>query len=100
MSEKGKTIGFRLDQKRLSRLEDLAEAAGVTIHEFARQALTERLDSESDVHRLTMNVTNIQSELSELRRDLAVSVEALLVTSGVTHSEAKAFTDENLRTKK
>ena len=95
-----KVISFRLGGERLSTLETMAKKAGMTPHEFAREALVQRLSDEGDIHRLNLKVTNLEIEMVELRKDLAVSTQAILVGAGkVSVKEAEEFVRDNLREK-
>ena len=93
-----KIIGFRLDRAELLRLEEAAERAGIGPHEWAKRATIRELDSGNLLPKIAFTNDAIKEELLELRQDVAVSVEAILVTSGKVSSEqALKFVTEKLR---
>jgi len=96
MSEQGKVITFRVSETELLDLESQAETAQMTVQQFAKKALQEKLGGETK--NLGLSVSALKEELLELRQDVAVSVEAILVTSGKVSSEqALKFVTEKLR---
>ena len=93
-----KIIGFRLDNSLLSRLEEAAERAGISPHEWAKRATTRELESGSQLPKLALQSEVIKQKLHELRKDLAVMTEALLVSAGKASSEQAArFVKANLQ---
>ena len=96
MAEQGKVITFRVSEAELSELESRADSEKVTIQQFAKRALLERLeDAQGNV---ALAVSALKEELLELRQDLAVSTEALLVTAGkVPPEDALKFVSEKLK---
>ena len=96
MSEQGKVISFRVSETELLDLESQAETAQMTVQQFAKKALQEKVGGETK--NLGLSVSALKEELLELRQDVAVSVEAILVTSGKVSSEqALKFVTEKLR---
>jgi chromosome condensin MukBEF complex kleisin-like MukF subunit len=97
MGKSEKVIAFRLTSDALELAEEAAKRRSVTVNELARDAFLASLSSEGDIHKVALRVTNIESEVSELRRDLAVATQAILVTSGkVSPEEAEKFAREKL----
>ena len=96
MAEQGKVITFRVSEEELLELERNAGKGQVTIQQFAKRALLERLTA--DAGNVALSVSALKEELLELRQDLAVSVEALLVTAGkVPPEDALKFVSEKLK---
>ena len=75
-------IAFRLPVEALEQVEEAAKRRAVSVNELAREALMSTLDEGNEVHRMALRMTTIESELSELRRDLAVATQAVLITAG------------------
>lgn len=97
MGKSDKVIAFRLSPDALEQAEEAAKRRSVTVNELARDAFLSSLSSEGDIHKVALRMTNIESEISELRRDLAVATQAILVTSGkVSPEEAEKFAREKL----
>ena len=93
-----KIIGFRVDSAQLSRLEDAAKMAGVSPHEWAKQATLKELEGHAQIPKLVLQSEVIKQELTELRKDLAVATEGLLVSAGkATHEQASKFVKANLK---
>jgi predicted DNA-binding protein len=91
-------VSFRLSADAQRRLTALATAQGMSAGEYARDLVFQKLDQpEQD----RAAVDDMKSELSQLRSDLALSVEALLVAvtnpRPVTPEQAKRWVNERLR---
>jgi hypothetical protein len=98
MGKAEKVIAFRLPGDALEQVEQAAKRRAVSVNELARETLLAALSTEEDSHRIALRVTAIEGELSELRRDLAVATQAILVTAGkVPPEEAEKFAREKLR---
>ena len=92
------TIGFRLDEARHQSLVRRAAELGVSCHELARYHVVQLLSEAEDRAVLRADVIALQTEVAELRVDLAFAVEALLVSAGkVAPDEARAWVKENLK---
>jgi len=95
------SVSTRLPADARARLIDEASKRGLSISDFVRAILLERLDDESELSRLRMKVSTLESSLLGLREDLAVAVKALLVTAGsgqsVTPEEAEAWVEANMK---
>ncbi|MBI5386439.1 MAG: hypothetical protein HZA90_17345 [Verrucomicrobia bacterium] len=89
-------IGFRLDPASRRALTQRAQQFGVSAHELARCYVLERLREAEERAMLREAVTAAHSELGALRVDLALAVEALLVSAGkVPPAEAQKWVEEN-----
>ena len=97
MTDKARTVGFRLGESHRAELESRARKSGSTPGELARQFVVETLEGDQEVERLRMKVSAVESELGNLRKDLSVSVQALLVATGrVTAEQAREWVKQNL----
>jgi uncharacterized protein YyaL (SSP411 family) len=102
VSDKKRTapLSFRLDPITREQLDDLAEKAGVSPSEFARNLLAEALSEHSELATLRMKLTSVEVEVKALREDLAVAVKALLVLQGsghkVTAEQAEEWVEANM----
>lgn len=93
-----KVISFRLDGDDLSALEEAAERAGIGIHEWAKRTLIRELESGNLLPKIAMTGEALSAEMVELRKDLAVATEALLVSAGkATNEQAAKFVKANLK---
>ena len=91
------TVSFRLPKNLFDHLEADAQRQGRGAHEHARQLLTDVLE-DADREQLKEKVLELGQGLLELREDLAVAIEAVLVGAGqVKSDEAKEWVNENLR---
>lgn len=98
MSKSDKVISFRLNGDALEEAEEASKRRAITVNELARESLLASLSSDEEIHRVGLRVTSIESELSELRRDLAVATQAILITAGkVSPEDAEKFAREKLR---
>ena len=101
------TVGFRLDPENGELLRIRADSLGVSVHELARTYMLETLHEERDraalyqglIH-LRDEVKDLRNDFSELREDMALSIQALLVRAGkVSAKEAMDWVDTQLRPK-
>ena len=96
-----KPITIRLEFEAVKELDARAQRQGITRSDYAREIIFEALNDQSELARLQMEVSILKDELSELRGDLAVAVQALLVagTSGqkITSQDAKAWVQANMK---
>ena len=93
-----KIIGFRVDKIQLERLEEAAKRAGVSPHEWAKQATFRELDGQNVIPKIALQNEAIKQELAELRKDFAVATEALLVSAGkASNEQAAKFVKANLK---
>ena len=100
MTEKARTLGFRLGEVHRKTLEARAKKTGSTASELARELVIDGLDDDREIDQLRQKVTSVESQIKSLRQDLSVSVQALLVASGkVTAEQAKEWIQQNLEAK-
>lgn len=96
------TIGYRLDDERLAKLESLAHKEGVSLHEKARQMMIAALDErDAKEERQELALAEVQSSVDEMR-DRSECLEfgiretfvALFQRLGAANeTEARAFID-------
>ena len=90
-------IAFRLEEDLREVLVSRAEELGVSPHLLARHYVTEQLYEAEDRSAARESLTTLQTDLRELRADLALAVEALLVSAGkVPPAEAQTWVSQNL----
>ena len=93
-----KVISFRLDGEPLRTLEEAAERGGFSAHEWAKKAVIRELKSGNLLPKIAMTGEALSAEMVELRKDLAVVTEALLVSAGkATSEQAAKFVKANLK---
>ena len=92
------TVGFRLDAHHHGLLETQAQRLGESVGEVARKLVIEKLNEKDQVALLADKLAAVEKELSELRKDLALSVPAILAFAGkISQDDAKAWVAENLK---
>ncbi len=91
------TIAYRVDGAALRWLEEKAKPYQMSVHEYARERLTETiLDAANDEMRSLL--TEVRRDMSELREDLAVTLEIMLAhCSDADPVQIRAWVDDNLR---
>lgn len=91
------TIGFRLDEFYIGKLEKGAAAYGISVHEYARQRLVEVLDRTEEA-RLLEECALGRVAVEELREDLARTLEILLAnTTRAEPAAIRTWIEQNLR---
>lgn len=91
------TIGFRLDDDHATVLVERAKALKMSAHDPARQYVIQMLHENDERQQLLTAVVNVRDELSETRKDIAVSTQELMVSGGrATATQAKDWVKENL----
>jgi AAA+ superfamily predicted ATPase len=92
------TVGFRLDAHHHGLLEAQAERLGESVGDVARRLIIERLNEKDQLALFVEKLAALEKELSELRKDLALSVPAILAFAGkISQGDAKAWAAENLK---
>lgn len=92
------TISFRIDDHYLAKLDAKAKQ-GESLHERARRVLIDALDAEGQ-EEIKAGVKELSGKVDSLQYDLALAVEALLVTAGNFPKEkARDWVNRNLRDK-
>lgn len=90
------TISFRLDDHYLAKLDGGAKP-GESVHERARKVLMDALDTDFQ-EEVKEEISGLSEKVSFLQRDLALAVEALLITAGNYPKEkAQDWVNRNLR---
>ena len=91
------TIGFRIEPEHGTTLVERAETLGVSVHELARHYVILALSGREEKVELANAISALQLELVEIRKDVAVSTEALLTSAGkVSSPDASTWVNENL----
>src|ERR1051326_6863243 len=94
----GPTVGFRLDEEHLTELVKRALKAGLSHPDLARRCVIEALHDRAELPALRGAILSLEKEIIELRRDIALSVEALLVASEAdTPDSVRALVEKNLK---
>lgn len=91
-----KTVGFRLEDKLQLELCRRAKALGVSHHELARHYVVEMLRESEDRAELRKVVNALCEHVREARKDIALSTEALLISTGTEEKEARTWKERNL----
>jgi hypothetical protein len=93
-----KTIGFKVDRELYSKLLEAAEREGIGPHIWAKQAMIRILEDQNYLPKISLQVEAIKQELLEIRKDIAVATEGILVSGGkATLEQAAKFVNTNLR---
>jgi len=97
VKDKARTVGFQLEDGYHRRLEREGKDFKMSAGQYARQLVIDALD-DANRERLEKRMVMLETEVSELRSDLATAVEALLIVAGNYPKEkAKEWVDRNLR---
>ena len=89
---KDNNVNFRLDDLAYDQLLTRARQFGLSHHLYARECLVNVLNEPVDRAELARLVAAQEATVRELRIDLALSVEALLIASGnYTAQEARTW---------
>jgi hypothetical protein len=92
------TIGFRLDDEHGKQLVKRAESLGVSVHELARHYVLLVLHEKDERTGIQKGMMALHQEMTELRKDVVVSTEALLTSAGkVSNANAKGWVRENFK---
>lgn len=95
MSKPITSIAYRISEAVATELRDRAKASGLSEHGYAREALIEKLQrAESD----RRGWLELFEEVRRLRKELALSTQAVLAVSGspVTPDQAADWVRKNL----
>lgn len=89
-------VTFRLDKSFREALDARAAALGVKPNLLAREYVVEQLQANDERARLRDVMRATQGEVVELRQDLSLAVETLLIACGeVDKQEARAWIEKN-----
>ncbi len=100
------SLSFRVDTGLRAQLDNRAKALGVKESNLVREILSQYFDKETEIARLRSELKGLRHEffglsksISKTREDLALGVEALLVSGNkkVEPERASAWVDENMR---
>ena len=83
-------ISFRVDSATLGQLEKGAARYGISVHEYARQRLTELLEKQDEA-RLLEAARVTQRGVQGLRSDVATALEVILLNT--TQSDPERIRD-------
>jgi predicted transcriptional regulator len=99
-SSRGSTLGFRIDPETKRQLQAAASAERKSTSDLLLELVHDRLDG---IETVSARYEHLKGEVSELRRGLADSIEAVLVALGtgrkLTPDQAKTWVDKRLRKK-
>lgn len=91
-------IGFRIDEATQRLLGRRADAADASPHDWARRCLLQVLAESEDREAWVQCLKMLQEETRQLRNDLAIAVQALLICAGkVPEDKAKAWIEKNMK---
>lgn len=91
-------IGFRIDDQTRELLSDRIASLDVSAHEWARHCLVTILKEDQDREAWEAAVTTLHHQINELRNDVALATQVLLVAAGKLSSEkAREWIGQNLK---
>lgn len=100
MNPTSKTVSFRLHDHHFRRLEELAGASHASPGDEARSRLIAALEDQDRFAEMRQRISALESQITTLHRDLAISIQALLIaaTQGkkISPEEAGNWVRENL----
>ena len=97
MSNAQHVISFRLHPRHLELLTQRAPK-GASPSAFARELVLRTLNEEVAVTELTAQIQEQQRLITELRKDLRITLQTLLITvAQVSHEKANELVNRNLR---
>jgi hypothetical protein len=92
------SISLKIDPASKRELTKIAESKNVSISSLARDILVESLSEDNQLALLKMEVASLRSEMKELRVDLSVATEALLVSCGnLPPKQAREWIEKNMK---
>ena len=96
-SGEGGPVNFRLDEAHLDLLMRRAAAFNISHHQLAREFLIQFLHEAEERAAIRDSMLAILGELRELRKDVSLASETLLVSAGhVSEKDAQKWAAENL----
>lgn len=91
-------IGYRIDDATRKLLGERVRSLDVSPHEWARYCLLTILHEEHDREGWQAAVTSLHHEINELRNDVALATQALLIVAGKMPSQkAREWIAQNLK---
>ena len=92
------TVGFRLEEPYLLKLEAIAGKRGNSTHEQAREMLMALLDGDTaELMAMRLQIENLQSNFDNFAAGMADVMEAVLVMSGGKTDKVRPWIEERLR---
>ena len=92
------TVGFRLDESYLVKLDSIAQKRGNSVHEQAREMLMALLDGdEAELLAMRLKLEQMEKLLAHFTAGMADTMEAILMMNGASEEKAQAFVRERLR---
>lgn len=88
-------LSIPVDDSLISRLSVLAGAQRYSPERAAEIILTEALEN-SDLGRVHLELASIKRELKNLRSDISVATEAILVSNNIPSAKARKWVEEHL----
>lgn len=103
-------LSVKVDPETRDKLSEKAASAGKNLSDYVRSKLREDVSEESDLAKMRVRLAGIErklatteSEVLELRRDYAITVEALMLLIGghatLAEDEIRPWVDKHLRQK-
>jgi hypothetical protein len=80
------TISYRVDSATLMQLEKGASPYGISVHEYARQQLMEKLEGRGEA-RILAETEATRGSVEDLRNDVATTLEVILLNTTKTAPE-------------
>lgn len=97
MSRAKINVQFRLDPELFEKLEQQARSVNVAPGIFARQLVVRALGTKEDEEQIGALLQTQIRTLVELRRDVRVSVETMLIAAGrMKPADAREWVSQNL----
>ena len=91
-------LGFHINEQTRRLLGHRAALLGISPHEWARHCLLTILHEEEDRNNWETAVMTLHHEINELRTDLALATQALLVVAGrMPEAKAREWIKGNLK---
>jgi hypothetical protein len=92
-------VAFGLPRPELEELRRDAEISGLTVNEYARRLVRDRLESQYKIRceELRSELKRCMSDVGKVRTEFAAGFEAVLEYVGVPAPDAKKWVNENLR---
>jgi plasmid stability protein len=92
------TVGFRLDESYLAKLDTIAAKRGNSIHEQAREMLMALLDGdEAELMAMRLKLEAMTQRFESFTSGMADTIEAILMMNGASEEKARTFVEERLR---
>ena len=91
-------VGYRIDAETRQLLGERCARLGVSPHEWARHCLLTLLHEDADRSGWQTAVASLHHEINDLRNDLALATQALLIVAGkMPEEKAREWIGRNLK---